>query len=247
MYGRDGITNFIPVGSITTAEGYTNGNQATTSITTQSNIGVTKQFDPQTVAIGERSRLTITLYNPASSPITALSINDNFPAEVDVVTAATGDFVNTINAGEVSGSASGSPVSNTAPATDRLRSKAALEVQISIVGETAPNEATTCTGGTVNAAVSGTSIQLTGATIPANGACTVTADVLSNVSGSYIDDIPVGAISSTEGVTNAEETRAEIIIADPPTIDLSYTPPVIAPGGTSMAMITLGNPMEVVR
>ena len=339
-----GITNFIPVGSITTAEGYTNGNQATTSITTQSNIGVTKQFDPQTVAIGERSRLTITLYNPASSPITALSINDNFPAgitippganptttcaggtistagsnqvsltggvlgaasgttpatcvlEVDVVTAATGDFVNTINAGEVSGSASGSPVSNTAPATDRLRSKAALEVQISIVGETldtviqtgsgnttgsafttagtpetlsirlrntnatpltgvafndilpsglvlstAPNEATTCTGGTVNAAVSGTSIQLTGATIPANGACTVTADVLSNVSGSYIDDIPVGAISSTEGVTNAEETRAEIIIADPPTIDLSYTPPVIAPGGTSMAMITLGNP-----
>ncbi len=339
-----GITNFIPVSSITTAEGYTNGNQATTSITTQSNIGVTKQFSPQTVGIGERSRLQITLFNPANSPLTGLSINDNFPAgitippganptttcsggtistagsnqvsltggvlaaasgatpatcvlEVDVITSTQGDFINTINPGEVSATASGAPVSNTAPATDTLRSKAALEVQIAIDGETldtaiqsgsgfttgsafttagtpetltirlrntntsgltgvafdnalpsglvlstSPNASTTCTGGAVGAAVSGTSIQLTGASLAANSACTVTVDVLSNVSGSYIDDIPVGGVTSIEGVTNAEETRAEIIIADPPSIDLSYTPPVIAPGGTSMAMITLGNP-----
>ena len=217
--------------------------------------------------------------------------------EVDVVTATQGDFVNTINPGEVTGSASGTPVSNTAPATDTLRTKAALEVQIAIDGETldttiqtgsgfttgsafttagtpetltirlrntnatgltgvafndvlpsglvlstTPNASTTCTGGTVTAPVSGMNIQLTGASIAANSACTVTADVLSNVSGSYIDDIPAGDITSLEGVSNAEETRAEIIIADPPTIDLSYTPPVIAPGGTSMAMITLGHP-----
>ena len=339
-----GITNYIPVGTITTTEGYTNGNQATTSITTQSSIGVIKKFTPQTVAVGERSRLKITLYNPANTPLTGVSINDTFPAgltippganpsttcsggtintagsdqisltggvlaaasgttpatcalEVDVITTLEGDFVNTINPGEVGGSASGTPVSNTAPATDTLRAKVALEVQIAIDGKTldtaiqagsgfmtgsafttagtpealtirirntnstdltgvafdnvlpsglvlatTPNPSTTCTDGAVSAAVSGTHIQLTGARIAAGGACTVTADVLSNVAGSYIDDIPAGDVTSFEGVTNAEETRAEIIIAAPPTTDLSYTPPVIAPGGTSMAMITLGNP-----
>ena len=47
------------------------------------------------------------------------------------------------------------------------------------------NATTTCTGGAVAAAVAGTSIALTNATLPANGSCTFQADVLSNTPGTY--------------------------------------------------------------
>ncbi|MDO8991055.1 MAG: SdrD B-like domain-containing protein, partial [Sideroxyarcus sp.] len=336
-----GITNYIPIGSIATNQGLTNSGQASTSLTTQSNIGVTKQFTPNVVTPGTRSRLRITFYNPTAQPGTNITVTDNLPAgvsvpsganpqttctgatvsspvntqvqvsggsivaasggvaascyaEIDVVAAAQGDYVNTIAAGTVTASVGGTTASNSQPTSDVLRVKSPVVVHTAfssmtldagnpvgfttgsdskapgaaavmtirldnpnaadltsaaftdtlptgLVVGTTPNASTTCTGGSVIAAASGTTVRLTGATIPATGYCTVTVNVLSNISASYTNTIAAGGVTTYEGVSNAEPTSARIVISTPPTVSKQFSPAVIAPSGTSTLTIVLGN------
>ena len=83
-----GITNFIPIGSIITDQGLTNSGQATTSLTTQANIGIAKQFTPNIIKPGERSRLRITFYNPTAQPASSVGVTDNLPTGVTVPSGA---------------------------------------------------------------------------------------------------------------------------------------------------------------
>lgn len=338
-----GINNIIPVGAIVSDQGLTNGNEARTSLTTQSNIGVSKQFTPNVVKPGERSRLTITLYNPTAQPATDISLTDNLPAgvvvpaganasttcmggvvstpvnsqvqisgaslpaaaagvatschaEIDVLVSAEGDYINTIPAGAISGTIGGVPVTNSQPTSDVLRAKMPLQVQKALdaltldaaiqagsgfvtgsasampgqprtltirlrnpnavaltgVGVTdalptglvvapTPNAATSCASGVVFADPSATSLRLAGAIVPANGACTVTVDVLSNISGSYVNQIPALAVSSNEGVSNEEPTSAQIVVSTPPAVAKQFDPAVIPAGGVSRLTIFLEN------
>lgn len=104
-----------------------------------------------------------------------------------------------------------------------------------------PAESTSCAGGLVNAAPLGTSVRLTGATIPASGSCVVTVSVSSNIPGSYINNIPGNAVSTLEGVSNTEDTSAELIVAAPPTLGKQFSPAVIPPNGVSTLSIVIGN------
>ncbi|HMK59717.1 MAG TPA: SdrD B-like domain-containing protein [Dissulfurispiraceae bacterium] len=104
-----------------------------------------------------------------------------------------------------------------------------------------PNASTNCASGVVSAPASATSIRLTGATVPASGFCTVTVDVLSNISGSYTNTIPASAVTTVEGVTNEEPTSAQLIVSTPPTVSKQFSPAVIPPGGTSTLTIFLNN------
>lgn len=104
-----------------------------------------------------------------------------------------------------------------------------------------PAAATTCVGGTVTATPSATSIGLTGATIPAAGFCTVTVDVLSNVAGSYTNQLPSGAVTTFEGVGNEDPTSARLVVSSPPGIGKQFAPPVIPPNGKSRLTIVVGN------
>jgi len=336
-----GITNYIPVGAIVTDQGLSNAGQATTSLTTQSNIGVVKQFTPNVVQPGERSRLRITFYNPTNTPLSSLAATDTLPAgvtvpsganptttctgatvsspasnqvqvsggtiaaasgsvaascyaEIDVLVAAQGDYVNTIAAGAVTANSGGASATNSQPTSDTLRAKAPLTVHKAIAGNTldagnpvgfttgsatrtpgtaatltvrldnpnaapltgaaftdnlptglvvatTPNASTTCAGGTVIAAASATSIRLAGGTIPANGSCTVTVNVLSNVSGTYTNTIPAGAVTTFEGVGNGEATQARLIVSTPPAVNKQFAPAVIPPNGTSTLTLFLDN------
>ncbi len=83
-----GITNFIPIGSVTTDQALSNSGAATTSLTTQGNLGITKKFTPNVIQPGERSRLRITVYNPTSQPAVGISVTDNLPAGVTVPSGA---------------------------------------------------------------------------------------------------------------------------------------------------------------
>ena len=339
-----GITNFIPPGSIQTDQGLTNSGQATTSLTTQSNIGVTKQFTPNVVSPGQRSRLRITFYNPTAQPASAVTVTDNLPAgvtvpgganptstcsgasvtsptpgqvqvtggnivaavggvaascyaEIDVTVAAEGDYVNTIPAGGVTATVGGAPATNSQPTSDTLRAKdfaeihkafsnftldagnpvgfttgsataapgasAVMTIRLSnpngapltaaaltdtlptgLVVATTPAAATTC-GGTVTAAASATTVRLTGGTIPAGGSCNVTVNVLSNISGTYVNTIPASALTTFEGVTNEEPTSAEIMVSTPPTVTKEFDSAVIPSGGTSRMTIFLGNDNDI--
>ncbi|MBU1425785.1 MAG: DUF11 domain-containing protein [Gammaproteobacteria bacterium] len=336
-----GITNYIPVGSIATNQGLTNSGQASTSLTTQSNIGVAKQFTPNVVTPGTRSRLRITFYNPTAQPGTNIAVTDNLPAgvtvpsganpqttcvgasvtapvntqvqvsggsivaasggvaascyaEIDVVAATQGDYVNIIPAGTVTASVGGTTASNSQPASDTLRVKQPVVIHTAFSGMTldagnpagfttgsdskapgapavmtirldnsnaadltaaaftdtlptglvvgtTPNASTTCVGGTVVAAASGTSVRLSGATIPATGFCTVTVNVLSNISASYTNTIAAGAVTTYEGVSNTEPTSAQLFVSTPPTVSKQFAPSVIPPNGISTLTIVLGN------
>ncbi|MGZ5883510.1 MAG: beta strand repeat-containing protein, partial [Burkholderiaceae bacterium] len=336
-----GITNFIPANAIITDQGLSNSGQATTSLTTQSNVGVVKNFTPNVIKPGERSRLRITFYNPTAQPMSNIAVTDTLPAgvtvpsgpnptstcsgatvsspvstqvqvsggsvaaaaggvaascyaEIDVVAAAQGDYINTIAAGGVTGMVGGSPASNSQPTSDTLRVKsplvvhkafssktldagnpvgfttgsdsktpgtsAVLTIRIDnantaaltagaftdtlpsgLVVATTPGTATTCAGGTVVANASATTVRLSGATIPAASFCTVTVNVLSNISGVYTNTLPAAAITTFEGVSNEEPTSAQLIVSTPPTVSKQFSPAVIAPNGTSTLTIVLGN------
>jgi len=335
-----GITNFIPANAVLTDQGMSNSGQASTSLTTQSNVGITKKFTPNLVKPGGRSRLRITFYNPTAQPVTNLSVTDNLPlhvtvpvgaapftncagatvtaptsgsvqlsgarmfaasgglaatcyAEIDVLVDAAGDYLNTIPASAISAIVGGAPVTNTLPTSDTLRAKmpllihkafsnwtldagnptpfttgtdtkgpgmpAVMSIQLTnpnatdltqtaftdtlptnLVLSTSPDAAGTC-GGTLSASPSGTSIRLSGATIPANASCRVTVNVLSNISGSYTNSIAAGAVSTFEGVSNEEPTSAKLLVSTPPTVAKQFSPSVIAPNAKSTLTIVLGN------
>jgi uncharacterized repeat protein (TIGR01451 family) len=336
-----GITNYIPAGSILTDQGLTNSGEATTSLTTQSNLGVTKSFTPNVVKPGQRSRLRITFFNPTSIPMGNLAVTDTLSAgvtvpsgpnpattctgatvsspaanqvqvaggtiaaasggisascyaEIDVLVTASGDYVNTIPVGGVTATSGGSPVSNSQPASDTLRAKSPLVVHKAIASLTldagnpapfttgsatrgqgapatmtfrlaninavsltgaaftdtlptglvvaiTPNASTTCSGGVISAPASSTSIRLSGATIPASGSCTVTVDVLSNISGVYINTIPASGVTTLDGVSNDEPTSAQLIVSTPPAVSKQFSPAVIPPNGTSTLTIYFTN------
>lgn len=104
-----------------------------------------------------------------------------------------------------------------------------------------PNESTSCAGGTVSAIASASSAQLAGATVPANGACSFAFDTVSNVPGIYTNTIPAGALTSQEGVSNADPATDSMRVLQPPSVVKTFVPPTISPNGVSRLTITLGN------
>lgn len=64
-----------------------------------------------------------------------------------------------------------------------------------LVNTATPNASTSCTGGTLTAVASGNSIALSGASIPANGSCTINVQVTSATANSYTNS--TGAVTTT--------------------------------------------------
>lgn len=100
-------------------------------------------------------------------------------------------------------------------------------------------------GGSVSATPSGTSVRLAGGSLAANGSCTVSVAVLSNIAGTYTNTIEAGGVTSFEGVSNAEPTRARLVISSAPTVTKQFAPAVIAQGGISKLTIFVNNPNAV--
>src|SRR5207302_1969653 len=102
-----------------------------------------------------------------------------------------------------------------------------------------PSGLTNTCGGTPTATAGSGSVSLTGGSIAVNSSCTVTVNVTSAVSGSYLNS--TGPVSSTEGGTGAAGT-ATLNVATPPTTVKAFTPASIAVNGTSALTITITNP-----
>jgi uncharacterized repeat protein (TIGR01451 family)/fimbrial isopeptide formation D2 family protein len=112
-----------------------------------------------------------------------------------------------------------------------------------VVAQT-PGGAMVCAGGTagaVTAVVSATKVTVAGATIAANGLCTVTFNVVSNIAATYTNTIPVGGLTTVEGVTNDTPATATLSLLDPPTVAKQFVPVSIPANGTSTLTIVLGN------
>jgi len=81
------ISNLIPESSLVSDQGATNSTSfATSTLSTTSNVGVSKEFKPKVVNPGEVSRLRISFFNPLSQALLNFGILDEFPAGLEVAT-----------------------------------------------------------------------------------------------------------------------------------------------------------------
>jgi uncharacterized repeat protein (TIGR01451 family) len=77
-----------------------------------------------------------------------------------------------------------------------------------------PGASTTC-GGTVSAAAGGGSVALSGATIPANGSCTVTVSVRSATLGTYTNSMAAGALTTVFAFNDSSATGTLLVTLFP--------------------------------
>ncbi|MFN3880652.1 MAG: SdrD B-like domain-containing protein [Nitrincola lacisaponensis] len=110
-----------------------------------------------------------------------------------------------------------------------------------VVAQPNPIITNSCNG-SVSTFESATAVRLSGGSLAGGATCEITLPVLSNSPGSYVNEIPAGAVTTTEGVSNDEPTRAELIVATPPSVSKEFNPAVIPSGGTSRLTITIYNP-----
>lgn len=93
-------------------------------------------------------------------------------------------------------------------------------------------------------------VGLTGGSIPANGSCTVTANVTVAVAGTYVNSLPAGALQTSNGNNAAPAVATLTVIAPtgggPPTLGKSFSPATINAGGISTLTLTLSNPNSTV-
>ncbi|MCE2976173.1 MAG: hypothetical protein LW851_07705 [Pseudanabaena sp. CoA8_M7] len=89
------------------------------------------------------------------------------------------------------------------------------------------------------------SVTLAGATVPPSGSCTVTVPITSSVPNAtpYTNTIPIGAISSTQGVSNASPATAPLAVQQRQiNVAKAFSPNNPFVNGTSNLTITLTNP-----
>lgn len=104
---------------------------------------------------------------------------------------------------------------------------------------------TTCTGG---AGASFTSSEVTlgsGATIPADGSCTITTTLRGISTGSAVaDGIAIGDLQTAAGsnATAPTDSIAVTEVLQAPTLSTTFAPTSMAAGTTSTLRVTLGNP-----
>jgi LPXTG-site transpeptidase (sortase) family protein len=72
-------TNKIPIGAVTTFNGVKSDQPIQASLTNLPGVGVTKSFSPNPVAVGQVSKLTITITNTSTVPVVNMGLLDNFP------------------------------------------------------------------------------------------------------------------------------------------------------------------------
>ena len=108
---------------------------------------------------------------------------------------------------------------------------------------TVPNASTTCAGGTVGATPGASNVSLSGASLPAGATCKIVATVTAAVAGAYTNTISAGALTTTEGASNAKPASAVLTVVNAPPVDVSkaFAPSPIVIGGTSRLTVTISN------
>ncbi len=107
-----------------------------------------------------------------------------------------------------------------------------------------PSAATTCAGSPSWAPTAGATVlefgQSAGGTIPANGSCTVSVNVIATTTGPKTNIS--GVLSTTEtGTTTTSVATATLTALTPPSIDKQFAPNPILPGETSRLTFTITN------
>jgi hypothetical protein len=112
--------------------------------------------------------------------------------------------------------------------------------------------ASTTSGGTVSAPIGGSTVSLTGGTIPANGSVTITVSVTAPAAGTYVNSLPSGALKTSNGnsvapvVATLTVTPVTTPVLVAPTLGKSFSPASISLGSVSTLILTLNNSNPVI-
>ena len=105
-----------------------------------------------------------------------------------------------------------------------------------------PNAVTNCSGGVVSASPNGTSYTLSGVDLAVGQSCSVTVDVTMTTTGTVIAVVPVGAITTAQGVSNTVSPSTSLQTSTGLGVTKQFTPSVVAPNERSRLRITFYNP-----
>ena len=188
-----------------------------TSATEGSYLNSTGAVTSTNYGIGSAASATLTV--TPSSPTVAKSFN---PATITA--GATSVMTITLTNPNTSAAITGAAFNDIYPA--------------GMTNTSSASAATTCVG-TVTAANNGNSVQLSGATIPANSSCTVTVNVTSALGGIYTNS--TGTVTTTNANSGTAAT-ATLTVTGPPLVTKAFATSPVAQGGTSVLTITLTNP-----
>jgi len=104
-----------------------------------------------------------------------------------------------------------------------------------------------CGGGVLTALPGASQFLLSGATIAADATCTIAVSVTGFVDGNHIDDLPIGALSSAEGITNSNAPAATLTILRNINVSQHFTVDPVEQGTTTFLLIRLFNTNQVAR
>jgi uncharacterized repeat protein (TIGR01451 family) len=82
------LTNILPTGIVTTAQGATNSQGAQATLTALPALNVQKSFSPGSIPPGGTGRLTVTVINANDTGVTGVGLTDTFPAGLAVANPA---------------------------------------------------------------------------------------------------------------------------------------------------------------
>jgi len=99
------------------------------------------------------------------------------------------------------------------------------------------NATTTCTGGTLTAAVGATSVTYTGGTVSAVGSCTVSVDVIVIQEGTFVNT--TGDLTSSLG--NSGTANDTLTGSSAPMFTKTFTPDIVAVNAPSTLIFTIDN------
>ena len=100
----------------------------------------------------------------------------------------------------------------------------------------APNVTNSC-GGVATALPGGTSLMLTGGTIPANGSCTVSVSVVPDSEGTFVNTLPAGAVTSANAPPSTGAATATLTAAPAATADIPMSPAALMLLAIALSMI----------
>jgi uncharacterized repeat protein (TIGR01451 family) len=226
---------------------------------------------------GGTATASVTATNPGTLTFTGgtIAAGDSCDLVVNVQSATTGTYTNTIATGAVSSSIGTNAVGTSAtlnvarpgigkafaPAIVPVNSTATLTITLSNPTATAMTGAVfvdTLPAGLTAAAAGGTcvgtkspagpTVSLSAGTIPANGSCTVTAVVTGTSVGLKLNTIPVGGLTVTGPLagSNGTAANADLTVLAAPTISKAFlASPILPNTGISTLQIVLANSNSV--
>jgi len=111
-----------------------------------------------------------------------------------------------------------------------------------LVNAATPNLTNTCSG-TATAAAGGSSLSISGGTIPASGSCTMEVDLTATAAGDYINTLTAGGITASNANSGpAADVTANTTAYSPPTLSKSFAVTTLNVGDSTTLVLTLTNP-----